>query len=207
MAVVVAELPVKQRRSVVFAEEPSSPPPSSILSEQARLQRMMQRHEMSVSATRQQNLETIVPFARDCQKRLDSLHGWESHGIHLKQQEATEAMKVVEQFVLATSNSQFPVTVLDGVLHEDMCRAFIDVHEKVGVHGNRGDLHMVGFPIIRIIIFLTIIINFHYNKDCNKVPPNFANLPRWALPGLPHCWSTWWKHRWKISKTGKKRIS
>ena len=128
MAVAVATIP-KQRRSVAFAEEPSSPPPR--LSESELLHRMTQNHESMVRGRALANSETIAPFAEECQKRLESLHGWESHGIDFKQ-EATEEVKVEERFLLPTSSSQFPVTVLDGVLRIEMCESFISIHEKVG---------------------------------------------------------------------------
>ncbi|CAE7256423.1 unnamed protein product [Symbiodinium sp. CCMP2456] len=128
MAVAVAKIP-KQRRSVAFAEEPSSPPPR--LSESELLHRMTQNHESMVRGRALANSETIAPFAEECQKRLESLHGWESHGIDFNH-EATEEVKVEERFLLPTSSSQFPVTVLDGVLRKEMCESFISIHEKVG---------------------------------------------------------------------------
>eukprot|EP00437_Effrenium_voratum_P009361 CAMPEP_0181438442 /NCGR_PEP_ID=MMETSP1110-20121109/21910_1 /TAXON_ID=174948 /ORGANISM="Symbiodinium sp., Strain CCMP421" /LENGTH=344 /DNA_ID=CAMNT_0023562127 /DNA_START=61 /DNA_END=1095 /DNA_ORIENTATION=+ len=122
----VAKNPAKTRRSVTFADDSS--PLSRNCSEKEQL--MMQTHAAVARASRQRNSEIIGPFAAECQKRLDSLGGWESHGIQLKP-EASEEIQV-DRFLLADSRSQFLVTVLDGVLPAEMCQSFIDIHEQVG---------------------------------------------------------------------------
>ncbi|CAB9497115.1 P4Hc [Seminavis robusta] len=127
MPVAFVEPPPTNHHGVSFdVEEDGSP---TKLSEEKRLERMMNAHQTLVDMVHERNEKGIIPFAKDCQARLEALGGWQSHGIHMTD---SPPPVVQDTFLLPHSKSQFPVTVLDGVLSQEVCRSFIDVHEKVG---------------------------------------------------------------------------
>lgn len=84
------------------------------------------RHQALVAAVAQNSAETTVPFALDCEKRLESLGGWKSRGIRF----ASSDVRVTERFRLP--NSRCSVTVLDDVLEKETCKALNELHEEVG---------------------------------------------------------------------------
>eukprot|EP00971_Amphidinium_carterae_P021553 425276-Amphidinium_carterae.1 len=77
----------KPRRSVAFAADS---PPRNCLSEQERLDLMIRRQNALLAQSMQMKLEIVVPFAERCQKRLDDLGGWRSHGISFESGHARE---------------------------------------------------------------------------------------------------------------------
>ena len=66
-----------------------------------------------------------MPFALGCEKRLEALGGWRSRGIRF----VSRNPQLTERFRLPEGGW---VTVLDGVLEKETCKALNELHEEVG---------------------------------------------------------------------------